>query len=232
MSQKNALIVGASRGLGLGLVREYLGRGWVVTATARDLDRALELRDLAASSKATLRLETLDIDHGAEVEALAQKLRGTTYDLVFVNAGVSGPTAESIGQVTLQQVGALFFTNAVSPIRVAETFATYVKDETGVIAFMSSRVGSVSEKSSGVRPLYRASKAALNSMTRSFVTGLKERPITVLSMHPGWVRTDMGGSNAPIDVPTSVAGLADAIEKHAGTKKHAFVDFQGTELAW
>jgi NAD(P)-dependent dehydrogenase (short-subunit alcohol dehydrogenase family) len=232
MSRKEALIVGASRGLGLGLVREYLSRGWGVTATARNLARAVELRGLADGTGSALRLETVDIDDGARVRELAQRLGGKVFDLVFVNAGVSGPAQQGADQVTPQDVATLFFTNAVAPVRVAETFALAVKDETGVIAFMSSRVGSISEQSTGVRPLYRASKAALNSMTRSFVTSLKGKPITILSLHPGWVRTDMGGPNAPVDVPTSVAGLADVIERYTGAKTHAFVDYQGTTLDW
>jgi NAD(P)-dependent dehydrogenase (short-subunit alcohol dehydrogenase family) len=232
MSRKEALIVGASRGLGLGLVREYLSRGWGVTATVRDLAGAPELRKIAEGAGQALRLETVDIDDGAQVKALARRLEGRMFDLVFVSAGISGPPQQGTDQVTPQDVAALFYTNAVAPIRIAETFAPSVKDQTGVIAFMSSRTGSVSEPSSGLRPLYRASKAALNSMTRSFVTGLKGRPITILSLHPGWVRTDMGGPSAPVDVPTSVAGLADVVEKYAGAKIHAFVDYQGTELVW
>jgi len=232
MSQKEALIVGASRGLGLGLVREYLARGWRVTATVRKPEGAPELSKRFEEAGSALRVQAVDIDHVREIAELAQRLSGAVFDLVFVNAGVSGPARQGNAEVTAEEVGALFYTNAVAPIVVAETFAPAVRDETGVIAFMSSRVGSVGEQSTGVRPLYRASKAALNSLTRSFVTNLKGRPITVVSLHPGWVRTDMGGASAPIDVATSVAGVADVIAKYAGTKAHAFVDYQGTELTW
>jgi NAD(P)-dependent dehydrogenase (short-subunit alcohol dehydrogenase family) len=231
MSQKEIVIVGASRGLGLGLVREYLRRGWRVTATARDLAKAAELRALAESTSA-LRLETVDIDDAAAAAALAERLRGAAFDVIFVNAGVAGPNDQSLDRATPAEIGALFYTNAVATVRVAEKLAPLARPGTGVIAFMSSRVGSISEASSGVRPLYRASKAALNSMTRSFVATLKDRPLTVLSLHPGWVRTDMGGPAAPVDVAASVAGLADVIERHAGRQGHAFVDYQGAPLPW
>jgi len=231
MPQKEIVIVGASRGLGLGLVKEYVARGWRVTATARDLAKAAELSALAASTT-VLRLETVDIDDGAAATALAGRLRGAVFDVVFINAGVTGPKDQSLDRVTPAEVGALFYTNAVATVRMAEKLAPMVRPGTGVIAFMSSRVGSVSEESRGFRPLYRASKAALNSMTRSFVASLKGNPLTVLSLHPGWVRTDMGGPDAPVEVTTSVAGLANVIDRHAGSKSHTFIDYQGVQLPW
>jgi NAD(P)-dependent dehydrogenase (short-subunit alcohol dehydrogenase family) len=229
---KEIIIVGASRGLGLGLAREYVSRGWRVTATARDLQRARGLRELAASAPAAVRLETVDIKDNAQVAALAERLAGSEFDVLFVNAGISGSKQASAGRVTPPEVSDLFHTNAIAPIAVAEKLAPFVKQGSGVIAFMSSRVGSVAEESSGYMPLYRASKAALNSMTRSFVAGLKDRGLTVLSLHPGWVRTDMGGPDAPLDVGTSASGLADVLAQRAGTKGHAFLDYTGLELAW
>ncbi len=232
MTQKHILIIGASRGLGLGLVREYLGRGWRVTATVRDPAAASGLRDVAAGAKGMVAVEKVDIDDGAQVEALSQRLAGAAFDVVFVNAGVKGPVPQSAAITTPAEVAALFYTNAVAPIRIAEIFADRVVPESGVIAFMSSRTGSVAEPSSGAMTLYRASKAALNSMTRSFVANLGGRRITVLSLHPGWVRTDMGGDAAPLDVATSIAGVARVIDRRAGTHEHAFVNYDGTILPW
>jgi NAD(P)-dependent dehydrogenase (short-subunit alcohol dehydrogenase family) len=231
MAPKEIVIVGASRGLGLGLVSEYLSRGWRVTATARDLAKAHELRALAESTTA-IRLEAVDIDDGAAAIALARRLNATIFDVILINAGVTGPKDQSLDRVTPTEVGALFYTNAVATLRMAEQLAPLIRPGTGVIAFMSSRVGSNSEASSGARPLYRASKAALNSMTRSFAANLKERPPTILCLHPGWVRTDMGGPDAPVDVATSAAGLANVIERYVGSKRHTFIDYQGTQLPW
>ncbi len=97
---------------------------------------------------------------------------------------------------------------------------------------MTSELGSVAGNESGGMALYRASKAALNSLTRSFVAELGETGITVLNLHPGWVRTDMGGESAPLDVPTSVKGLADQVEGHAGRGGQFYLDYQGTTIDW
>lgn len=229
---RKALIVGATRGLGLGLAQEFAARGWQVIATARDPARARALSDLVAGGSASVIVEQVDIDDAAQISGLAERLRGHQFDLVFISAGISGPDHQSVDRATEAELGRLFHTNAVAPIRFARAFAGRVKEPTGVLAVMSSRAGSVAEASSGRRVLYRASKAALNSLTRSFVADLKNRAITVLTMHPGWVRTDMGGAEAPLDVATSVAGLADVIESRSGTKRHAFVDYEGVELPW
>jgi NAD(P)-dependent dehydrogenase (short-subunit alcohol dehydrogenase family) len=227
---KRALIIGASRGLGLGLARELASRGVEVTATARDLDKATGLRDLPASS----RLETLDIDDDAAVDALAGRLQGQTFDIVFINAGVTGPSHESADLATTEEIGKLFATNAVSPIRLARKLLGNIKPETGTLAFMSSVLGSIAANTTGSKELYRASKTALNSLIKSFVLGLdeKNKKITVLTVHPGWVRTDMGGPEAPLDVATSVREIANQLEKRAGKGGLSFIDYQGEELPW
>ncbi|HUW79921.1 MAG TPA: SDR family NAD(P)-dependent oxidoreductase, partial [Acidocella sp.] len=122
--------------------------------------------------------------------------------------------------------------NAISPVRLAGRLLPMVKPGTGILVFMSSILGSVESNTSGDAPLYSASKAALNSLTRSFVAGLKDQDITVISMHPGWVRTDMGGDNADIDVQTSVTGMADVLEAQAGAGGHQFLDYTGRTLPW
>lgn len=225
---KRALIIGASRGLGLGLAKELASRGVEVTATARDLDKATGLRDLPTSA----RLETVDIDDAAAVDALAQRLQGQTFDIVFINAGVSGPSHHSADAATTEEIGKLFATNAVSPIRLARKLADNLAPG-GTLAFMSSVLGSIAENTTGHMELYRASKAALNSLVKSLLAGLDEKKkITVLSVHPGWVRTDMGGADATLDVATSVRGIADQLEKNAGKGGLTFLDYQGTELPW
>ena len=225
---KKALIVGASRGLGLGLVQELASRGWQVTATARDLAKASGLRDLPKS----VQLETIDIDDGASVDALAKRLSGQSFDVVFINAGIIGAKHNSADKATPEEIGQLFATNAVSPIRLARKLVGNVKTGTGILAFMSSSMGSVSDNSAGGMELYRASKAALNSLAHSFVAGLGDKSITVLAANPGWVRTDMGGESAPLDVATSSRGTVDMLEKRAGTGGIAFVDYQNNEVPW
>src|SRR5450830_1136879 len=225
---KTALIIGDSRGLGLGLVKQLLKDGWDVTATVRDPNKADALK-----AAGPVQIEKLDMDDQQAVIALSQQLKGEVFDLLFVNAGVKGPDVQTPGGgATLAEVGQLFFTNAVAPINLAQRFVGQIRDGSGVLAFMSSVLGSVTIPDGSDLTLYKASKAALNSMTNSFITQLGEQKMTVLSLHPGWVKTDMGGENAHIDVETSVRGLVDQVNAYTGKGGHHFVDYRGNTIAW
>lgn len=224
---KTALIIGASRGLGLGLVKQFNQSGWQVTATVRAPRRADELKALHG-----VQIETLDIDDSQSLGALAQQLRGQVFDLIFVNAGVLGPEHQSASAATQAELGQLFMTNVSAPIRLAEKLVDQLRPGTGVLAFMSSVLGSVTNPEGNNLALYKASKAALNSLTNSFVCSLPEPRPTVLSLHPGWVRTEMGGPNAEIDVETSCAGLAAQVQHFAGKGGHHFVDYKGQAIPW
>jgi NAD(P)-dependent dehydrogenase (short-subunit alcohol dehydrogenase family) len=225
---KTALIIGASRGLGLGLVKTLLADGWQVTASVRNPQNADALKALG-----TVRIEKLDMDDQQAVLALSQQLKGEVFDLLFVNAGVKGPEVQTPnGGATLADVGQLFFTNAVAPINLAQRFSGQIRPDTGVLAFMSSVLGSVTMPDAPELALYKASKAALNSMTNSFVTQLGETKLTVLSMHPGWVKTDMGGEGADIDVETSTRGLVDQVNAYVGKGGHHFVNYRGETIPW
>jgi NAD(P)-dependent dehydrogenase (short-subunit alcohol dehydrogenase family) len=223
---KSALIIGASRGLGLGLAAELKSRGWDVTGTVRDDTGASRLAAVGA------RAERVDIADGASVTALGERLGGQQFDLIFINAGIGVGPDQIAGTADAPLVARLFMVNTVAPIAVARALLDRIRDGTGVIAFMSSDLGIVSRNEDGFIELYRASKAALNSLIRSFTAGLGGKPITVLAMHPGWVRTDMGGPHAPLSVEDSVPGLVDVIEARAGSGRHGFVDYQGQELDW
>jgi len=215
-----ALVIGASRGLGLGLVRELAGRGWAVTGTVRSA------ADRAAVEAAGASAAIADITDPGAIAALP----AAQLDLLFINAGVSGPKHQDAGQATADEVGALFLTNALAPVAAARILLDRIAPG-GVLAFMTSTMGSVAGNDRGDMELYRASKAALNSLTRGMAAKLG-RPLTVLSLHPGWVRTDMGGSGADLDVETSVHGLVDVILARRGTPGSAFLDYSGAELPW
>jgi NAD(P)-dependent dehydrogenase (short-subunit alcohol dehydrogenase family) len=224
---KNALIIGASRGLGLGLVKRFAELNWNVTATVRDPQKATEL-----SAMDSVKIEILDIDDVASLAALKQKLEGQVFDVLFVNAGIMGPQHQNAAQATTAELGQLFMTNAIAPIRLAEQFVDQIRTESGVLAFMSSVLGSVACPEGGNMMLYKASKAALNSMTNSFVVQLPEPRPTVLSLHPGWVKTDMGGEGADIDVDTSTRGLVEQLNAYAGKGGHYFVNYKGETIPW
>jgi len=224
---KTALIIGASRGLGLGLVKTLLADGWQVTATVRNPQNAQALQALGK-----VQIEQLDMDDHAAVLALSQQLKGQVFDLLFVNAGVKGPEVQTPGGATLAEVGQLFFTNAVAPINLAQRFVEQLRPGSGVLAFMSSVLGSVTMPDAPELALYKASKAALNSMTNSFVSQLGEQRPTVLSLHPGWVKTDMGGEGADLDVETSTRGLVDQVNAYAGRGGHHFINYKGETIPW
>lgn len=225
-SHKNALIVGASRGLGLGLVETFLKRGWRVTATQRKPSS-----DLAKLTSDALTIEMADIDDDGAVAALRQRLKSQKFDLVFVVAGVATQSGDPLHAVPRAVASQVYQTNAVSPIRFAEAFTDTVAPG-GTIAFMTSILGSVALNESGGTETYRASKAALNTYARSFESRHRADDFGVLLLHPGWVRTDMGGAGADIDVATSVAGMADLIERRRGEKGIAYLDYTGRTLPW
>jgi NAD(P)-dependent dehydrogenase (short-subunit alcohol dehydrogenase family) len=226
---RTAVIIGASRGLGLGLVRQYLARGWSVTATVRA--RSVELAALRQEVGDRLAIEQLDITQPEQVAALATRLKGRSRDLLLLNAGVMAGRGLALGAVPDADIAAIFLTNAISPIRVADALLSNVAAG-GTIAFMSSILGSVGANDDGRAELYRASKAALNSLIRSFRARHADADITVLALHPGVVRTSMGGPDAPLDVETSVRGVADVIAARWGSGGQAFVDYRNQNIPW
>jgi NAD(P)-dependent dehydrogenase (short-subunit alcohol dehydrogenase family) len=224
------LIIGASRGLGLGLAREYAKRGWRVIGTVRSANPPTGLHALAAEHNGRVQVDMLDINSPAQTTALRERLAEQRIDILFVNAGVSNGAAESIPSSSREAFVDLMVTNGLSPLRVIEAFADLVP-ATGVIAAMSSGLGSVSNNTRGGWEVYRASKAALNTMLRSFsVRSGAGR--TVLAVAPGWVRTDMGGPGASLDVETSVKGIVDAIAARRGRPGAAYVNYLGEDVAW
>ncbi|MDN7140139.1 SDR family oxidoreductase [Pseudomonas sp. JQ170] len=226
-SNKTALIIGASRGLGLGLVQRLREDGWDVVATVRDPAKAPALAAVPG-----VEVKTLEMNSTEQLDALQQQLAGRTFDLLFVNAGVKGPDDQNPENAQLADVGDLFMTNSVAPIRVAQRFTSQVNPADGVIAFMSSVLGSITIPDAPEMALYKASKAALNSMINSFVVQLGETNLTVLAMHPGWVKTDMGGDGADIDVPTSTRGMLEQVKAQAGNGGLAFINYKGETLIW
>ncbi|MGC5780890.1 SDR family oxidoreductase [Methylobacterium sp. NFXW15] len=224
--EKNALIVGASRGLGLGLVEAFLKRGWRVTATQRKPSP-----DLARLKADTLRVETVEIDDDASVAALHTRLVSERFDLIFVVAGVATQAHDPLHAVPRAVAAQVYLTNAVSPIRFIETFLDRLKPG-GSLALMSSILGSVSLNEAGGWETYRASKAALNTLARSFEIRHRAEAVSVLVLHPGWVRTEMGGEEADIDVATSVMGLADVISTRLGEPGAHYIDYRGETLPW
>ena len=226
MPQQSALIIGASRGLGLGLAREYMRRDWQVTGTVRGGART-PLHELQADN---LEIETVDITQPDQVAALRSRLSDRRFDLLFVNAGVANDPSETIGQITDETFMRIMMTNALSPLRVIEVLAPLVTPN-GSIAAMSSGLGSVADNEGGGFELYRASKAALNTLMRSYAAR-SGASLGLFLIAPGWVRTDMGGPNAALDVETSIKGVVDTITNHAGQRGLRYLNYQGHTVRW
>ncbi|ACA16619.1 short-chain dehydrogenase/reductase SDR [Methylobacterium sp. 4-46] len=223
---RTALIVGASRGLGLGLVQALLKRGWDVTATARGPAPQLE-----AVGPAAPHVERVDIDDDEAVRGLRRRLDGRSFDVVFIVAGIAPDAQVPAPQIDRAVALRVYETNALSPVRAAETLAPLVAPG-GLVVLMSSILGSVALNDGGTWETYRASKAALNSLARSFEARHGDAPFGVVLMHPGWVRTEMGGPEADIDVATSAEGMAAVLERQLGRKGIAYLDYRGETLPW
>ena len=221
---KSALIIGASRGLGLGLAGELVRRGWRTAGTQRTPSPDL------ASLGVTV-ISDVDVTSPAQIQALVEQLGNQKFDLIFLNAGIMAGRGVPVGQIADEDIARVLFTNAIAPIRAADALIG-LAGSGATIAFMTSILGSIGNNLDGRMELYRASKAALNSLTRSFAARHAAAGFTLLSLHPGVVRTSMGGPGAPLDIPTSVRGLADVLERRAGTKTHVFVDYQDREIPW
>lgn len=227
---RKALIVGASRGIGLGLVREHLARGWYVTATTRGPSAAIKALRNEVGDR--LVREHVDITEADEVSRLAERLVGQTFDLMVLNAGIMLARGVPLVDVADSDIVDTFMTNAISPVRVADRLIAGA-GEGATIVFMSSVLGSAARNGDGRAELYRASKAALNSLVLSFRARHGDRAdLTVLAAHPGVVRTSMGGAAAPLEVEESATGLADMFAARTGTGGVAFVDYRNDVIPW
>jgi len=224
-----ALIVGASRGLGLAMVEEYLKRGWNVIATVRGPSNGLDaLRDKAGER---LEIETVDIVEQDQVAALRQRLPGRTLDLLFVNAGISNGHTETVATVSTEDFIRVMVTNTLSPMRVVEAFESLVPS-TGTIGVMSSGLGSVADNDRGGWEVYRGSKAALNTLMRSFAARTKSNPRAIVIIAPGWVRTDMGGPQALLSIEESIPGVVNTLLAQAGKPGVQYLTYKGETVRW
>jgi NAD(P)-dependent dehydrogenase (short-subunit alcohol dehydrogenase family) len=228
--ERHVLLIGGSRGLGYAIAENYLELGWRVVATARR-DSGARLQRLAESSHGRLEVETVDINEPSQVTALRGKLTSRTFDLLLVNAGVKNDDRETIADVSTDEFVRVVVTNALSPMRVVEALQTLVPPA-GTIAVMSSGQGSVANNLNGGYEVYRASKAALNTLMRSFAARHSDDPRTLLLLAPGWVRTDMGGPNARLTIEESIPNLVATVNAQSGKRGLQYLDYAGKTVPW
>lgn len=228
--ERTALIIGASRGLGWGLARELVRQDWRVVGTVRNVHGPSHLHELQAESS-RVAIEQVDITHPADLASLRARLDKERFDLLFVVAGVSNDIHKPIGRVSTEEFVRVMVINALSPLRAIEALIDLVTPN-GQVAVMSSELGSIADNTDGGWEVYRASKASLNTLMRCLVARRADDTRTFYTVAPGWVRTDLGGKDAPLDIETSVRGVLGAMRARFGTRGLVFLDYRNEVLPW
>jgi NAD(P)-dependent dehydrogenase (short-subunit alcohol dehydrogenase family) len=224
---KTVLVIGASRGIGREFVREYCRDGWRVLATARDP------ATLAALEPKGVKSFALDVTQPAQIKAFATQLAGEKLDVAIVVSGIYGPRTEAPESIAAKDFDEVMHTNVLGPMQLMPLLLPLTDAAGGVLAVLSSKMGSIGQTNATAGWLYRASKAALNSALKT--TSVEARGSTCIALHPGWVRTEMGGPSAAIEVAHSVSGMRAVIAAAGAGREQfngSFVQYDGTVLEW
>ena len=223
------LITGANRGLGLEFARQYLDEGWTVIATCRKPSEADHLQTL----KGDIDIHELDISDFARVETFGRTIEHTPIDLLLNNAGIYGPRRLPYDRVDYASWADVLRIDVMAQLKVAATFVeNVVRSDQKKIVAMTSNMGSIGDNTSGGSYIYRSSKAALNAVMKSLSIDLRDRGVIVSVLHPGWVRTEMGGPGALIDASESVAGMRAVIGGLTPKDSGKFLRYNGEALKW
>ncbi len=236
------LITGANRGLGLELVKQFDARGWRIHACCRTPEEAEALQAIAIESDGCVHVHALDVTDFAAIDGLGHALQGEPIDVLFNNAGImevrqrpleQQGTSQSFGSIDYDEWRQILRVNVLASMRMAEVFVDNVAaSERKTIVTMSSILGSIATTDSIRWVGYRASKTAVNMMMRGLASDLKERGITAVCVHPGWVRTDMGGAGADIAPEESAEGVAKVVDGLTPDQSGHYLTYDGGELPW
>ena len=223
---RTVLITGANRGIGLELSRQYAAAGWQVIGTARRPDDAKALQETGAD------VMQLDVTEEQSVANLAASLDGRPVDMLINNAGIL-PLMWTLEDVDFEKFNQTLAVNTVGPVRVTKALLPNLRaGELKIIVNVTSNLGSIGANSDGGFYGYRESKAALNMFTKSLAADLGPDGFTSIVMHPGWVKTDMGGSSAPVEVEESAAGIKSVLDSLSPADNGTFWTFEGQQMPW
>jgi NAD(P)-dependent dehydrogenase (short-subunit alcohol dehydrogenase family) len=228
---RTILIIGASRGLGHAMAAEFLAKGWNVVGTVRG-DARTRLHDLADEHRDRVEIESIDITEPDQIAALRDRLRDRSFDILFVNAGTANKSREeTMAEVSTEDFVRVMVTNALSPMRVIERLQDLVPPG-GMIGVMSSGQGSIGNNTNGGHDIYRSSKAALNMSMRSYAARPTGKARALVLMAPGWIRTDLGGPNAPFSIEESIPKIVDVLLSQQGKPGLQYLDREGRAVPW
>lgn len=230
-SSPSILLIGASRGLGHATAEEFVKRGWEVVGTVRGSART-RLHDLADRHPGRVAVESADITNVEQLVALRDRLAHRRFDILFVNAGITNRNpADTIAEVSTDEFVHLMVTNALGPMRTVETLGGLVT-EAGLLGIMSSGQGSVTNNEQGERELYRGSKAALNMFMRSYAARHAGSPRSFLLVAPGWIRTELGGPDAPFTLEQAVPDIVSLVIDKRDRPGLEYLDRKGKTVPW
>jgi NAD(P)-dependent dehydrogenase (short-subunit alcohol dehydrogenase family) len=218
-----ALVIGASRGIGLELVRQYRADGWEVIGTAREAKGLERLRALGAEAL------QLDVTAAQAPEQLERALEGRSLAIAILSAGIYGPRSQALEPPEEAEFLEVMRSNVLPAMRIAPRLLAALERGKGRFAVLSSRMGAIGPRTGTAGWLYRASKAALNSVLKDVSLVAGARGITCVAFHPGWVKTDMGGKGADVDVETSVAGMRRTLD---ASQNGTFLSYDGSTIPW
>ena len=219
------LVTGTNRGIGLEFVRQYAADGWKVLAGCRRPDRAEALKEI----KGDISIHPVDVGRPDHIRDWAHRLRGTPIDVLINNAGLGGDDDAADPEIWAK----VLQVNVIGPFQMAKSFRPNIDaGSRKQIVNITSRMGSIGDNSEGGSYTYRSSKAGLNAAMHSLAIDWKDTGITVLLFHPGWVKTDMGGPDARIDVQTSVGGMRKKIDATSTADSGKFFNYDGKEIVW
>ena len=227
------LITGTSRGIGLELTKIFAENNWNVIACCRKPKKADKLNEVA-KTYSNIEIYKLDVEDFDEIEALKEVLKGKNIDILLNNAGTYGSKeGQFFGNIDYKSFKETFKINTLAPLKMCETFLEEVSNsDKKIMAIITSMMGSITLNEDGKELIYRVTKCAANMVVKCMANTLKDKKITVLAIHPGWVKTDMGGENAPILPEDSAKGIYHLLTNINESNTGKFLDFQGNELPW